>query len=172
MERGEARLIAFGCPITDARAYERDAEPGIRLASEPDSEVLTYLNATSIFRAYNLFCDQAAALDGLEALALIHQDAEIVDPDFCGKARQALEDPDVAIVGCGGAVDVRSIAWWEGSITWSSYTQRFDEMGGGELPGLSWPEDRPVIRTHRGGRFGRRPGHRHVAVGGGEPALR
>jgi hypothetical protein len=136
-------VIAFGCPITDPAAYERYAEPGIRLAAEADSEVLTFLNADSIFRAYNLFCDQAAELEGLEALALVHQDAEIVDPGFGDKARAALADPDVAIVGCAGAVGVRSIAWWEGSITWASYTQRFEEMGGGELPGLSWPETTP-----------------------------
>ena len=46
---------------------------------------------------------------------LVHQDAEIVDPEFIPKIREALAaDPDVAIVGCAGAVGVRSIAWWEG----------------------------------------------------------
>ena len=35
-------MIAFGCSITDARAYERHAEPGIRLAAEQDSEVLVF----------------------------------------------------------------------------------------------------------------------------------
>ena len=38
---------------------------------------------------------------------------------------------------------MRSIAWWEGSVTWASYTHRFEEMGGGELPGLSWPDEVP-----------------------------
>jgi hypothetical protein len=136
-------MIAFGCPITDEEAYLRYGEPGIRLAAEPDSEVLTFLNASSIYRAYNLFCDQAADIPGLEALALIHQDAEIIDRQFCEKVRAALRDPEVAVVGCGGAVGVRSLAWWEGSITWSSYTHRFDEMGGGEVPALSWSERVP-----------------------------
>ena len=53
-------MITFGCPITDAAAYARYAEPGIQRASEPDSEMLTYLSPDSIFRAYNIFCDQAA----------------------------------------------------------------------------------------------------------------
>jgi hypothetical protein len=136
-------MIAFGCPITDPSAYERYGEPGVKLAAEPDSEVLTFLNAGSIFRAYNLFLDQAADLAGLEALTLIHQDVEIVDPDFCSKIRSALSDPKVAIVGCAGAIGVRSIAWWEGSITWASYSHHYEEMGGGELPGLSWPEKLP-----------------------------
>jgi GT2 family glycosyltransferase len=136
-------MIAFGCSITDARAYERHAEPGIRLAAERDSEVLVFRDAGSIFRAYNLFREQASRFDDLEALVLIHQDAELVDPGLCEKVREAFRDPVVALAGCGGAVGVRSIAWWEGSITWASYTHRFEEMGGGELPGLSWHEERP-----------------------------
>jgi GT2 family glycosyltransferase len=136
-------MIAFGCSITDARAYERYAEPGIRRAAEADSEVLIFRDAGSIFRAYNLLCEQAGRLEGLEALVLVHQDAELVDPDLCQKLRRAFRDPEVALAGCGGAVGVRSIAWWEGSITWASYTHRFEEMGGGEIPGLSWHERHP-----------------------------
>jgi Glycosyltransferase like family len=136
-------MIAFGCSITDAHAYERYAEPGIRRAAEDDSQVLVFRDAGSIFRAYNLLREQASQLDDLEALVLVHQDAELVDPDLCQKVRQAFRDPEVALAGCGGAVGVRSIAWWEGSITWASYTNRFEEMGGGEIPGLSWHEQHP-----------------------------
>ncbi len=51
----------------------------------------------------------------------------------------------MAIVGCAGAIDVRSIAWWEGSVTWASFTHKFDDFGGGEIPALSWiPEQMPV----------------------------
>jgi GT2 family glycosyltransferase len=137
-------MIAFASPITDARAFELYAEPGIRRASEPDSQVLAYRSPGSIFRAFNVFCDQAAKLDGLEALVLLHQDAELVDPDFCARVRAVLSDPEVAIVGCAGAVGVRSLAWWEGAITWARFTHRFDEMGGGEVPGLSWEQDPPA----------------------------
>jgi GT2 family glycosyltransferase len=133
-------MIVFGCPITDPRAYERYGEPGIRLAAEPDSEVFVYRDAGSIFRAYNHFCDQAARFDDLEALVLVHQDVQVVDPDLGEKVREALRDPEVAVAGCAGAVGVRSIAWWEGSTTWGSYTQHLDEL---ELPGLSWPDEIP-----------------------------
>jgi len=137
-------MIAFGCSITDQGLYERYAQPGLRLASEPDSELLVQGNAGSLFRSYNLLLDLAAKRDDLEALVLVHQDAEIVDHDFCAKLRDALADPDVALVGSGGAVGVRSIAWWEGSVTWASFTTRFEEFGGGEVPGLSWdPDDIP-----------------------------
>ena len=135
-------MIAFACPVTNGKTYLRFAEPGIELAKEPDSEVHAYQSATSIFRTYNLFLDLAKKRDGLEALVLLHQDAEIVDPDFCAKVRTAMEDPEVAIVGCAGALGVRNISWWEGSVTWASFSHRYEEMGGGEIPGLSWQADR------------------------------
>lgn len=137
-------MIAFGTSITNPHTYERFAEPGIRLAAEPDSELLPQESAGSLFRTYNLILDLVAEREDLEALVLIHQDAEIVDADFCAKLRGALRDPEVALVGSGGAVGVRSIAWWQGSVTWASFTTKFDEFGGGEVPGLSWdPEITP-----------------------------
>ena len=136
-------MIAFGCSITDVEAYQRYAEPGLRLAAEPDSEILAFsaagLNGTgSIFRNYNLLLEAAAKLNDLEALVLIHQDAEIADPDFCAKVRESLRDPDVAIVGCAGAIGVRNIAWWDGSVTCATFTHQYEEYGGGEIVGSTW----------------------------------
>jgi Glycosyltransferase like family len=142
-------MIAFGCSITEPEIYESCAEPGIRLVAEPDSQILAYASAGSIFRSYNLLLGLAADHGDLEALVLLHQDTEIVDPEFCGKLRAALEDPEVAIVGCAGAVGVRSIAYWDGAVTWGSFTQRYRECGGGEIPALTWDEDEipPYART-------------------------
>ncbi|MGH2966061.1 MAG: glycosyltransferase [Solirubrobacterales bacterium] len=134
-------MIAFGCSITAPEVYERCAEPGIELAREPDSEVLAYASAGSIFRSYNLLLDMVADRDDLETLVLLHQDTEIVDPNFCEKLRGALRDPDIAIVGCAGAVGVQSIAYWDGSVTWGSFTQVYREWGGGDVPALTWNED-------------------------------
>ncbi|MCB0829116.1 MAG: hypothetical protein KDB62_09945 [Solirubrobacterales bacterium] len=134
-------MIAFGIALTDVDQYEECAEPGIAFCREPDTRTLVYDSAGSIFRNYNLILDDAAKIEGLEAIVLIHQDAEITDPDFIPKVRAALEGPDVAIVGCAGAVGVRNIAWWEGSVTWASFTHRYKEMGGGEIPAVSWLED-------------------------------
>jgi Glycosyltransferase like family len=131
-------VIAFGCSITSPEFYRRCAEPGIQLAAEPDSVVFPFMAAGSLFRSYNLLLDKASELKDLEAFVLVHQDAEIVDPDFCQKLRRALRDPDVGVVGCVGAIGVRSIAWWEGSVTWASFTHRYGELGGGELPAFSW----------------------------------
>ncbi len=134
-------MIAFASAVTHTETYERCAEPGIHLAAEPDSEILTYGSVGSLSLNYNMLLDRAKRLEGLEALVLVHQDAEIVSGDFCARVREALEDPQVAIVGCVGAVGVRSIAWWEGSVTWASFTHRYPEHGGGEFPGLSWVGD-------------------------------
>jgi hypothetical protein len=134
-------MLIFGCSITAPDVYARCAEPGLRLVAEPDSEIIANAAAGSLFRSYNLILDAAARREDLEAVVLVHQDAEIDDPDFCAKLREALRDPDVAVVGCVGAIDVRSIAWWEGSVTWASFSHRYQEFGGGEVQAFTWSQD-------------------------------
>lgn len=137
-------MIVFGTAVTDSETYDRFAAPGIRRAAEPDSIVLAHHTAGSVFRNYNLLLDKAAAYEDLEALVLLHQDVELVDSDFAANVRNALSDPDVAIVGCAGAVGVRSIAWWQGALTWAGLTHRYPEYGGGDFPAISWrPETAP-----------------------------
>ena len=138
-------MFVFGCSITDPAMYDTAAGPGFELAKEADSVVIANAAAGSIFRSYNLLMDQAAQYDDLEALVLVHQDAEIADGGFVPKVRAALADPDVGVVGCVGAIGVRTIAWWEGSVTWASFVHKYGELGGGELPAFSWgPEGRPA----------------------------
>jgi hypothetical protein len=137
-------MIVFGTAITDAEQYSAYAEPGIRLAAEPDSEVIAHQSMGSLFRNYNLILDQAGEREDLEALVLLHQDAELVDEDFCRRAREALADPEVGLVGCAGAVGVRSIAWWEGAVRWANFIHRYLEFGGGEVQATTWnPETIP-----------------------------
>lgn len=139
-------MIVFATAVTEPQIFERYAAAGVRRLQETNDDVdlISFASVGSIFRNYNLIMEQVAKRDDLEALVLIHQDAEIVDPEFISKLRAALADPDVAIVGCAGAVDVRSIAWWEGSITWAAFTHRYEEFGGGEIPAFSWAtEERP-----------------------------
>jgi hypothetical protein len=131
-------MIAFASSITKPQVYRRCAEPGIRRAAEPDSEVHAFDSIGSIFESYNAILDHYAGRDDLEALVLVHQDAEIVEPDFCRIVRGALSEPDVGLVGCVGAVGVRSIAWWEGSVTCASFINRYEEHGGGDLLSFSW----------------------------------
>jgi hypothetical protein len=68
---------------------------------------------------------------------------------FCQKVRRALSDQEVGVVGCVGAIGVRSIAWWEGSVALASFLHRYEEHGGGDLPAFSWwwDEAPPYART-------------------------
>jgi hypothetical protein len=131
-------MIAFASSITKPDVYRKCAEPGIARARESDSDVHPLTAVGSIFRSYNAILDGFAGRDDLEALVLVHQDAEIVDADFCAIVRRSLADPQVALVGCVGAIGVRSIAWWEASVTCASFINRYDEHGGGDLPSFSW----------------------------------
>jgi hypothetical protein len=133
-------MIAFGSAVTSPETFRRYAERGIALAAEGDSRAIVRRSQGSIFANYNAILDEVAAIDDLEALVLLHQDAEIVDPRFSAKLRAALEDPMVGVVGCVGSIGVRSIAWWEGSVTWASFIHRYPELGGGDVISLTWDE--------------------------------
>ncbi|HZU59821.1 MAG TPA: glycosyltransferase [Solirubrobacteraceae bacterium] len=103
-----------------------------------DSEILAQPAVGTISASYNALLERFAASPDLEALVLVHQDAEIVDEQFCATIRQALSDPNVGLVGCVGAIGVRSIAWWEASVTCASFVNRYEEYGGGDLESFSW----------------------------------
>jgi Glycosyltransferase like family len=141
-------MIAFGSSMTSPEIYARWAEPGIRRAVEPDSKVFAYQAAGSIARSYNLILEQAGRCDDLEALVLVHQDAEIADPGFCVRLRAVLADPDIGLVGCVGAVGAGSSAWWDGDVKWAaSAAYRYGELGGGELSATSWNGGEPTTAT-------------------------
>jgi hypothetical protein len=137
-------LIAFGASISGAEAYSRYAEPGVRLAAEPDSEVFAYAAVEPIGRTYNLILDAAAQREDLEALVLVHPHTEIADERFCAKVRDALADPEVGAVSSAGATRVGSIAWWEGDVVSASVRHVYEEHGGGEVPALSWATRSPA----------------------------
>jgi hypothetical protein len=137
-------VIVFGSAVTRPDVYRDYAEKGIKLAGERDTLVLRRSAHGSIFHNYNAILDEAAEIEGLEVLVLLHQDSEIQDPQFTAKLRAALADPQVGVVGCVGSIGVRTIAWWEGSVTWASFIHRYTELGGGDFPSLTWNEnDRP-----------------------------
>jgi hypothetical protein len=133
-------LIAFGASISGDEAYRRYAEPGIRLAAEPDSEIFAFSSVEPVGRTYNLILEAASKRGDLEALVLVHPHTEIADPQLCAKVRQALADADVAVVGAAGATGVRGIGWWDGTVFSGPVVQRYDECGGGELPAFAWAE--------------------------------
>jgi hypothetical protein len=140
---GRPSVIVFASSMTDPEAYRRWARPGIRMAAEADSKILAFAAVGSICRSYNLLLDTAAKVEGLEALVLVQQEVEILDPDLCRRVRDALSDPEVGAVGPMGATGVRSIAWWEGDISAAPVRLRYQRFGGGEIPAFSWKPHAP-----------------------------
>ncbi len=140
-------MIAFGCSINSDPDYRQGAKLGLERATEPDSRWFVYSTARTVPATHNLMLERAAALSELEALVLVHEDAEIVDRAFTGKLRRAFADEEVAIVGCVGATGAQSIAWWDGSLSWTSARYRYEELGGGEL---LWPQDGPQVERRPG----------------------
>ena len=137
-------MIVFASSITDpGRCTQRARSRGIRLAAEPDSEVLA--NAAAGLDLPLLQPDpgqRRRARRPRGARARCTRTPRSPSPRLLRHGCAARSrDPDVGVVGCVGAVGVRSIAWWEGSVTWASFTHRYDELGGGELPALSWRRD-------------------------------
>lgn len=126
-------MIAFGCSIIAPDVYERYARAGVEQAAEPGSAIYAHAASGSVARSFNLMFDTAAKASDLEALVLVHEDAQIVDPQFCQKLRAAFADPQVAVVGAIGATGVHDIAWWEGEVTWNSLVYRYQGFDGGEL---------------------------------------
>jgi hypothetical protein len=137
-------MIAFGASIGETAPYHRYCEPGVHFAAEPDSHIYAFAASGPISRTYNLMLDAAAACEDLEALVLVHPHAEIVDPAFCPKVREVLSDREVGVAGCAGGTGVRSIAWWEGSVTSGPVRHRYLEYGGGEMPAFAWAERFPA----------------------------
>ena len=104
-------MIAFGAAVTDRALYERVALPGIERVAEDDSVVLTRHGHDSIQRPYNEMLDEAAGLPGLEALALLHQDLELAQPDVLRRIRRVFDDPGVGLLGALGGRVSRLHCW-------------------------------------------------------------
>jgi hypothetical protein len=133
-------MLAFGCSIIMPDAFERCARPGIDRAREADSVVLARAATGSVARSINLLLDGAAELEDLEALVLMHQDAEILVPDLGARVRRVLADPAVAIAGPVGIRGARGLAWWDGEVVHNSAPYRYGESGGGDLTWRRNPE--------------------------------
>jgi hypothetical protein len=131
-------MIAFACAITEVTHYEDFAGAGISAAAEPDSPILVQMSPRTDFRTLNLLLERASEIENLEALVLVHEKAEIIDPRFCAKLRAALSDPRVGVVGAIGATGVRSIAWWDGRVSGGSSVYRDTELHREEFPSLTW----------------------------------
>lgn len=109
-------VIAFAACVADADKFRTIATPGLRTAAEPDSAVLEASTTSSIFEAYNEILDAVRDRDDLEALVLLHEDTEILDPGFCTKVREVLADASIGVIGVVGGRGGTGLAWWEAPV--------------------------------------------------------
>ena len=134
-------MIAFGARSPGRTSTARCAEPGIRRAAEPDSAVFDArrgrLDLAELQRAARPR-GRARRPRGARARAPGRRADEPRavrdDPRHAGGPRRR---GDRLL----GAIGVRSIAWWEGSVTLASFINRYDELGGGDLHSFSWNWD-------------------------------
>ncbi|MCW3013519.1 MAG: strF [Solirubrobacterales bacterium] len=105
----------FASCVGTPETYRACALPGLRTVAEPDSLIIeATADRGSIFTAYDEILAAVAAIDDVEALVLLHEDVELLDPRFCATVRARLADERVAVIGAIGATGVTSLAWWEG----------------------------------------------------------
>ena len=127
-------MIAFAVCVASPPKFTSCAAPGLRLAMEEDSVLAELGTESSLHEAYNEALDHFATYPELEALVLLHEDVELLDPAFCDRLRAALADPAVAVVGAVGARRVAGLAWWEGTIAGRAHETRGVVDGGFEDP--------------------------------------
>jgi glycosyl transferase family 2 len=126
-------MIGFAVCIGSEEKFAHIAEPGIQAVAEHDSIVAELTDSSSIFAAYNEALDVLSEREDLEAVVLLHEDVQLVDPGLGTKLRTRFADPDVAIVGVVGARGVRHLAWWNEAETFGRVLETRDlvDFGGG-----------------------------------------
>jgi hypothetical protein len=76
-----------------------------------DYPVFPMFHQTSIAAAYNSILAMASERQP-EMLILQHDDLEITDPEALVKLLEAVDEPDVALVGVAGATSIHGLDWW------------------------------------------------------------
>lgn len=99
--------VAYGVCVGSWDKYRRYVEPRIDAG-----RVVLMVDQTSIGEAYNTVLDSYAAYPP-DAVILLHDDLEIVDPRAEEKFLAALAQPEVVLAGIAGGSGVTSLAWWE-----------------------------------------------------------
>jgi hypothetical protein len=115
-------VIVYGCCVGSQSKLERYVLPHVKNRDYRDLYVLT--DQTSIVAAYNHILDFYAAIantitntwrdsvTGIDAVVLLHDDLEIVDPEFEQKIEAVLQQSNVGIIGVAGGKGTNGLAWW------------------------------------------------------------
>jgi GT2 family glycosyltransferase len=106
-------VIVYGTAISDREVYERVALPGIERVAGGDALVIERSGFDSVFEPYNEMLAEAAEIDDLDALVLLHQDLALTDDSLPRRLAPLLADRRVGVVGALGLRDVNLRRWTE-----------------------------------------------------------
>ncbi len=99
-------VIGFGCCVGSWEKLAHNVLPHVA-----DRPLIALSGQTSIAAAYNTILGGYQHA-GLDALILLHDDLQIVDPDADAKLLAALAGPDVMLAGVAGGSGRGGLAWW------------------------------------------------------------
>lgn len=110
--------VVYACCVGSWDKFHRYVVPRTR-----DRRVIAKFGYPGIVQAYNEVLDVVQHWDDLEALVLLHDDLELVDPDAEAKLVAPLRDPTVGLVGvCGGGG--AELYWWNHDPVGHQRTER------------------------------------------------
>lgn len=98
--------IIYGCCVGSYEKVSRYLMPRI------SGPLITMHNQTCIAEAYNAIIHTVRGSKDVEALVLLHDDLEILDIGFENKIRETLTNSSIGLIGVAGAINTRSLAWW------------------------------------------------------------
>ncbi len=109
-------MIAAVICVGNEKTYQSVAAPSISRQDVDGLAVFEVRNQNSIHMAYNRSLAEIRELN-CETAILMHEDVSFKDSTLFEKIRDyLLSNPDVAVTGPVGALNVRSLAWWEGEM--------------------------------------------------------
>ena len=104
-------MIVFGVCAGPGNRFETIAGPALAKCA-PDAEVIVLRDQPSIATAYNRILDASKNIRELEAVVLLHDDVELVDPHWQRKLLAAFTDEGSGVVGVIGASGRGGMAWF------------------------------------------------------------
>jgi hypothetical protein len=125
-------VIAFVVAVADRTRFDTIAGPAIERVREVDSVVLAVEGEEPVQHRLNAALGELAALPDLEAAVIVHEDVRLHDLATAAIVRAGFADPDVAVTGAIGYMDVHGLAAWEGVPVGATRTEH---VPGGEIVG-------------------------------------
>ena len=104
-------MFVYGICAGPSGKVDRIALPALRRA-DPTGAVLVRSGQSSIFEAYNSILAEAARLEGVEGVVLLHDDLELLDDSVAATLREVFSDPGVGLAGLVGGRGARTLQWW------------------------------------------------------------